>query len=307
MPLINLGYATVQCIVPLPAFAVLLVSGVADVHATGVLIIACCPCEPLSNMFTYLSGGDLPLSVAMTTASTAMATGMLPGNLWLYGRYFETTDLFIPYKKMAISILIAISPVCMGMIIRWKAPRIAKWITKIGVYTGLLFILGNTAFIIVIFPDMFTSISPRVYVIILLLPFLGLTLGYGFATLFRQKVPVCKTVAIECGIQNIPLSVSIISLSFSVEVQKDIIVLPHLYLFGIVIGCTTLIGGYQLHKRFTQRKPTRAIRLPNNKEGNTEDLEKEDLMMTKDQAIKLECRIFSSNENYPSRQRNMPI
>ncbi|KAG8192137.1 hypothetical protein JTE90_027781 [Oedothorax gibbosus] len=57
----SIGLVSQFILMPLSAFALLLVSGVVGVHATGVLIIACCPGGPLSNMFTYLSGGDLPL------------------------------------------------------------------------------------------------------------------------------------------------------------------------------------------------------------------------------------------------------
>lgn len=72
---------------------------------------------------------------------------------------------------------------------------------------------------VIIFPNMFTSVPARLYVIILLLPVLGLALGYGIAAIFRQKVPVCKTIAIECGIQNFPLALTVIALSFPLEVS----------------------------------------------------------------------------------------
>lgn len=69
----------------------------------------------------------------MTTTSTVMAMVMLPANLWLYGRYFESVDLVIPYQKMAVSLLVVTSPICVGMILKWKIPRIAKRVTKVSI------------------------------------------------------------------------------------------------------------------------------------------------------------------------------
>ncbi|KAG8201853.1 hypothetical protein JTE90_027333 [Oedothorax gibbosus] len=296
---LGIGIVSQFGIKPVAAFAVLLASGVSGIHATGVLIIACCPGGVLSNTFTYFGDGDLPLSVAMTTASTVMAMGMLPANIWLYGRHFESVDLVIPYQKMAVSLVFVTSPICVGMILRWKIPKIAKWVTKVGTYTGLLLIFVGCVLEIIIFPNMFSSVPTRLYIIILFLPILGLALGYGIAAVFRQKVPVCKTIAIECGIQNFPLALTVIALSFPLEMQEDIVLLPWVYGFAMIVGSTILCGIYQLHKRFVQCKRIEVIRLPDSKEGDVEDPEKEDLMTMKNQSIELKPKTICLNRNGP--------
>ncbi|PRD25013.1 UNVERIFIED_CONTAM: Solute carrier family 10 member 6 [Trichonephila clavipes] len=58
---LSIGIVSQFGIKPLAAFAVLLAFGVEGLHATGVLIISCCPGGVLSNTFTYFSDGDLPL------------------------------------------------------------------------------------------------------------------------------------------------------------------------------------------------------------------------------------------------------
>ncbi|GBM71046.1 Ileal sodium/bile acid cotransporter [Araneus ventricosus] len=276
---LSIGIISQFGIKPLAAFGVLLVSGVQGLHATGVLIISCCPGGVLSNTFTYFSDGDLPLSVAMTTASTIMAMGMLPANIWLYGRYFESVNLVIPYQKMAFSLCIVTSPIAVGMLMRWKLPRIAKWTTKIGTYTGLLLMFASVIIEVCIFPNMFTSVPPKLYAIILALPGIGLALGYVIAAILKQKVPVCKTIAIECGIQNFPLALTIIALSFPMEMQGDIVLLPWLYGFAMITGCSILCGIYKIWMRYNGKKDMKEKKVNGLKEGLDEP-EKEDLMQS---------------------------
>ncbi|CAL1292859.1 unnamed protein product [Larinioides sclopetarius] len=276
---LSIGIVSQFGIKPLAAFGVLLASGVEGLHATGVLIISCCPGGVLSNTFTYFSDGDLPLSIAMTTASTIMAMGMLPANIWLYGRHFESVSLVIPYEKMAYSLCIVTSPVAVGMLIRWKYPRVAKWTSKIGTYTGLLLMFASVIIEVCIFPNMFTSVPPKLYAIILALPGVGLALGYGIAAIMKQKVPVCKTIAIECGIQNFPLALTIIALSFPMEMQGDIVLLPWLYGFAMITGCSILCGIYQLYKKYNKKKELKEKNVNGIKEGLDEP-EKEELMQT---------------------------
>lgn len=74
---------------------------------------------------------------------------------------------------------------------------------------------------IILFPNMFTGVPLKLYVAILSLPTIGLTLGYGLATVLKQSKPVRKTIAIECGVQNVPVALTIIALSFPLDVSKS--------------------------------------------------------------------------------------
>ena len=72
---------------------------------------------------------------------------------------------------------------------------------------------------LIIFPDIFDGIGWQFYVALVILPFVGLSLGYGLAFCLRQPPPVRKTIAIECSIQNIGTALTVISLSFPIEVS----------------------------------------------------------------------------------------
>ncbi|KAF8763179.1 Ileal sodium/bile acid cotransporter like protein [Argiope bruennichi] len=57
-----IGIISQFVIVPLSGYLILTATGITGLHATGVLIISCCPGGVLSNTFTYFFEGDLSLS-----------------------------------------------------------------------------------------------------------------------------------------------------------------------------------------------------------------------------------------------------
>nr|KAG5707883.1 hypothetical protein BaRGS_031614 [Batillaria attramentaria] len=79
-------------------------------QALGMLVMSCCPGGSTSNLFTYWVDGDVSLSVSMTTVNTALSAGMLPFNLWLYGRQWSGTKAAIPYPVACAGLfLVALS------------------------------------------------------------------------------------------------------------------------------------------------------------------------------------------------------
>ena len=54
-----------------------------DALALGVVLVGCCPGGTASNVITYLSKGDLALSVGMTSVSTLLAPLLTPVLTWL--------------------------------------------------------------------------------------------------------------------------------------------------------------------------------------------------------------------------------
>lgn len=73
---------------------------------------------------------------------------------------------------------------------------------------------------VIIFPNMFTDVPFKLYAVTLCLPAIGLTLGYAFSAIVKRNKPERKTIAIECGIQNVPVALTVITLSFSLEVSQ---------------------------------------------------------------------------------------
>lgn len=74
---------------------------------------------------------------------------------------------------------------------------------------------------IVLFPNMFEGVSFKLYATILSLPIVGLTLGYVLAYVLKQNKQIRKTIAIECGVQNVPVALTVVAMSFPIEVSMS--------------------------------------------------------------------------------------
>lgn len=65
-------------IMPLTGFCISRMAQLPTPVAAGIVLVSCCPGGVASNIVTYLAGGDVALSVAMTSISTLLAIGLTP-------------------------------------------------------------------------------------------------------------------------------------------------------------------------------------------------------------------------------------
>ncbi|XP_067142546.1 sodium-dependent organic anion transporter-like, partial [Centruroides vittatus] len=178
--------------------------------AAGLLIISCCPGGAISNVITYYLDGDVSLSVTMTTISIVASLGLMPLNLWIYASNTEAKNLKIPYDNIALSLLIIVPPLILGMMIKWKAP---KW----GSATSMILIIIFVSMEIISSQHMFTIVSWKVIITSLLSPITGIITGYVIAFASRNSKAACTAIAIESGIQNFVVAFGIIALSFDIS------------------------------------------------------------------------------------------
>jgi BASS family bile acid:Na+ symporter len=68
----------------------------------------------------------------------------------------------------------------------------------------------------------------------------ALALGFFLARLLRQDANRSRTIALETGIQNGPLAVLIVTLTFTGEQQQQVLLIPVLYSLFIVLTSTAV-------------------------------------------------------------------
>ena len=222
MPLIALGLAHG---LSLPAAA-----------ALGLILVGCTPGGTTSNMFTYFSRGDLALSISMTVASTFTAVIMMPLLIWIYASgYAHGLKFIIPYKNIAGTLIIVIIPVLIGMFIRKRSLRVATIVEKIGSAMGILVII----FLIVTWVQrnhqMLSITSWQHFASAACLGLAGFAIGYGFSIITGLDPKQRRTISLETGIQNTPLTFAIILLTFPAKSHDEMLFLPILYAIGIVL------------------------------------------------------------------------
>ena len=66
----------------------------------------------------------------------------------------------------------------------------------------------------------------------------GFAVGYAFARLVRQDKRRARTIALETGIQNGPLGVLIVTLTFTGVQQQQVLLIPVLYSLFIMVTST---------------------------------------------------------------------
>ena len=217
---------------PLIAFALAATLPVSNEIKIGLLIVGCMPGGTTSNIFTYFSKGNLALSVLMTVNSTVFGVVLIPLLLVLYAAGLNIT---IPAANIVVTLFLLLVPVAIGMALRrWNA-NIGALVELGGGALGLFFI----AFIAVSWVPrnwQFLLGTPlSVFAAAIGLGVLGFLFGYLFSMLLRLHPRNARTVALETGIQNGPLAIAIVVLTFSGTQQQAIMAVPALYSLFIVI------------------------------------------------------------------------
>ena len=107
------GFALQYSVMPLTGFTLAKAFGFDAEVAAGVVLIGSCPGGVASNVMTYLAGGDVPLSVTMTSCSTLLSPVMTP--FWMK----VLAGQFVPvnFVEMMFSIInMIIVPIVAGLI-----------------------------------------------------------------------------------------------------------------------------------------------------------------------------------------------
>lgn len=118
--------------------------------ALGLFFTGISPGGGASNMWTLLLGGNIHLSIAMTTISTLAAFAMMP--LWIFTlgkNIFDKANMGVPYTRitsMAAGLLI---PLAVGLLIQRFMPKTAKLLVRILKPVSLVLILFIVVFAIV--------------------------------------------------------------------------------------------------------------------------------------------------------------
>jgi bile acid transporter len=244
-----IGWVTQFGIMPLIAFTMVLtlIMGlppeIAAGTAVGALLMGSVPAGTTSNIFTYFSKGNLALSVMMTTNSTIWALVMTPLALYVYGSRFMPagSELQIPIENIAVTLAILLVPVAIAMMIRRYNANIGAVMELMGGLFGVFVIL----FLIVTWVprnwQLLMTTPWQIYFVAIFLGLFGISIAYLLAKAVRLHPMNARTVGLETGIQNGPLAIGIVLLTFRGHPMMDqILLIPVLYSLFIVIVATVV-------------------------------------------------------------------
>jgi BASS family bile acid:Na+ symporter len=243
---ILVGMLSQYLVMPFLGYTLAIMLGLPPAMATGLILIACMPGGTTSNIFTYFSKGVLALSIMMTTVSTLVAVIMVPLLLSFYsGLAGISGDYVIPAGNVAQVLVVLLVPTVLGMVLRKLNANIGATIEMIGSLLGVVVILFLISSWVPRNYQMLLDTAFPVYVATISIGLTGMLLGYWLARALRQDSNRARTISLETGIQNGPLAVLIITLSFSGLQQQEVLFIPILYSLFIVITSSLITVWYR--------------------------------------------------------------
>ena len=182
-----IGAVAQYTIMPLAAWVLCKVMHLPADLALGVILVGCCPGGTASNVITYIAGGDVALSVGMTIVSTLAAPLMTPFLVYvLAGAWVE-----VSFWAMVLSVIKVI---------------------LVPVLLAIVMIIGG---IVAVNAEKILSCGVLVLVVVAIHNFFGMMLGLLVAKIFHVEYSRTTAIAIEVGMQNSGLAVSLAAANFA--------------------------------------------------------------------------------------------
>ena len=199
-------------VMPLRAFALTKIFRLEPALAIGVILVGCCPGGTASNVITYLSKGDLALSVGMTAVSTLLAPVLTPLLVWLLAG--ETVDVDV--VGMLLSILwVVILPIALGLLVKRCWPRTTE---QASAYLPALSTLAICVIVLIVIAANAHKLLDGgllILLVVMLHNVCGLGAGYLIGTLLRLTPAKRRAISVEVGMQNSGLASSLATLHFA--------------------------------------------------------------------------------------------
>jgi BASS family bile acid:Na+ symporter len=223
-------------IMPFLGYLLAVALGLPPALAIGLMLMGCMPGGTTSNIFTYFSKGALALSIMMTVCSTLVAVAMVPVLLEFYSQLRGLpSEYTVPAGNVAQVLVVLIVPTLIGMVLRKWNPNVGATVELIGGFLGVVVILFLILTWVPRNHQLLATTPWPVYFAAIGLGVIGMVLGFSLSRLLRQDPRRSRTIALETGIQNGPLAVLIVLLTFKGEMQQQVLLIPVLYSLFIVL------------------------------------------------------------------------
>lgn len=208
---VALGTVLQLLAIPALGFAFGALSG-GGVLAAGLVLLAALPGGTTSNVLCYLARANLALSITLTVIASLATIVSIPLFVNLALRVFvgESAELNLPVLKTLITMLvIVVIPVGLGMLIKDRfnafAERAEPWISKFAMVVLIVIVIG----IVAAEWDNLPGWLAAGWAPVLGLNIAALLVGLGAGRLTGLATADALTVAIELGIKNTTLGLTI--------------------------------------------------------------------------------------------------
>lgn len=208
---ILIGCVAQFTIMPLLAFLLGKAFGLEAGLMAGVILVGTCPGGTSSNVMTFLSKGDVALSVGMTSVNTLLAPFVTPAVTYLLLKTTVSVDIV----SMFLSIIkVVILPIGLGFVINKFFGKATQKCVKVLPLISVTAIVMIVAAVVSANSEKILTTGAIVFVVVILHNLLGYGCGFLLGRILRTTPEKTKALSIEIGMQNSGLATSLAATSF---------------------------------------------------------------------------------------------
>lgn len=198
-------------IMPFAAWAIARMLGMPPELAAGMILVGSVASGTSSTVMVFLSGGDVALSVTISSLSTLVGIVATP----LLTRLYVSAGITVDVWGLLSSIVQVVAvPVLLGLLVNHLAHRLVRRIEPVLPLVSMVSILLIIAAVVGATQPVIATVGPLVAVGVILHNGIGLLGGYWGGRLLGFDESVCRTLALEVGMQNSGLAATLGKLYF---------------------------------------------------------------------------------------------
>lgn len=177
----------------------------------GVVLVGTCPGGTSSNVITYLSKGDVALSVGMTSVNTLLAPFLTPAITYLLLRTTINVDVFAMFMSI---VQVVIVPIVLGFVINKLFSKLTLALVDVLPAVSVTAICLIVACVVSHNAARILSTGWLVFAVVFLHNMLGYLCGFIVGKVLGLDVARTKALSIEVGMQNSGLATGLAGRTF---------------------------------------------------------------------------------------------
>ena len=216
-PALFLGGVIAQVIVlPFVTYLLIIVMAPPASIALGMIVVACCPGGAVSNLMTYLSRGNVAVSVALTATSSMLAALLTPASILFWSHAYRPTSSLLesldvsPYLFLAQTTFLLAVPLALGMTVAAKAPDVAARIKRRATLLGSSVLVGVIIYGIAYFYEILIPVLSVLGIVVVLHNAVAFVTGAAAGMVLSRVAATRRALTFEIGIQNAGLALVIL-------------------------------------------------------------------------------------------------
>ena len=199
-------------LMPLLAFLLTKLFNLPAELAVGVILVGTCPGGTSSNVMTYLSKGDVALSVGMTAVSTILAPLLTPLLTLLYAG--QRVDVNV--MSMFLSIVkVVLVPIALGFVINHFFHEFTQNAVRVLPLISTTAIVAIVAAVVSANSAKILTSGLLIVAVVILHNLLGYATGFAVGKALHLDSSKCRAISIEVGMQNSGLATSLAATHFA--------------------------------------------------------------------------------------------